>query len=200
MQRVVHSLANGSTRGAEVAVVGGQHALKLKHRAVYVMMQILHDWSDEDSIKILKNVRQAMIATPKHKSDDLCCGCVMNESGTKCGKLRVPLCGGKYGKEIIGERMVNCPHTTIEYSSKLYVVDHILAHGNIIDTQGSSYADVLMMNNFNNGKERYISDMKSVLSQAGFRLLRIIPTRSFYSIVEAEPVIESVSYRSPDYS
>jgi hypothetical protein len=180
LRQGVASLANGHAEGVAVVETGAGPALKLRHSAAYVMMQILHDWDDGDSKRILASLRTAMLAEPTIKDRDLCCG-----GAAGCDGIEVDVCGDD--GNTAGTRKVACPKTVVEYESKLLIVDRMLTKGNMVETQGSNFADLLMMNNFD-AKERYIKGMKKILEESGFRLLRVLPSRSMYAIVEAEPV------------
>ncbi len=96
---------------------------------VYTMKHIIHDWNDEQSIKILRNIHS-----------------VMNEDG----------------KVLIIEMVV--PEGNEPSPSKMMDVQMLIATG---------------------GKERTEVEYRTLLESSGFRLTRIIPTRSPFSIVEA---------------
>jgi hypothetical protein len=96
---------------------------------VYTMKHIIHDWDDEQSIKILQNIHRAM--------------------------------NGK-GKVLIVEMVV--PEGNEPSPSKMMDVQMLVATG---------------------GKERTEVEYRKLLESSGFRLTRIIPTRSPFSIVEA---------------
>lgn len=159
----------------------------IRHSSVYVMMQILHDWSDEESMSILTNLHGAMTAVPT-LPPSFCCAC----GGGDCSATTMEMCGEKssHGSAV----KVPCGPTGVGFSSKLYIVDRVLQEqSTFINSQGSNFADILMMNNFNDAKERYVADMKRILEKTGFRLLRVLPSRSMHSIVEAEPIIANQS-------
>lgn len=102
---------------------------------VYLMKRILHDWDDEDCLRILRACRAAM--------------------------------------------------TT---GSRLLAVDAVVPQGN--EPHPGKILDVLMMASFN-GRERSAQDFRRLLSAAGLRLTRILPTASTLSVVEA--VVEAKS-------
>ncbi len=165
-------------------VVRGDGAIVVEHNAAYTMMQILHDWNDEQSVDILKSLRPAMLWTPSPDafSKDICCGSNPDGSPAQCDGMMVPLAHG-------GEVKVACPKVEGEFSARLLIVDRILSKkGTLISTQGSNFADCLMMNNFNDAKERHVDDMARLAEKSGFRMLRVLPTRSMYGVVVSEPV------------
>lgn len=94
----------------------------------YIMKHIIHDWDDERSIKILKNIHSAI-----------------NEDG----------------KVLIVEIVV--PMDNEPHLSKIMDLEMLVSPG---------------------GVERTEKEYKELLAAAGFRLTRIIPTKSPYSIVE----------------
>lgn len=95
----------------------------------YIMKHIIHDWDDERSVTILKNIHSAM-----------------NENG------------------------------------KLFIVEVVVPTGN--DPHFSKIMDLEMLVS-PGGIERTDVEYEELLATAGFRLTRIIPTQSPYSIIEA---------------
>ncbi len=95
----------------------------------YLMKHIIHDWDDEQSIKILQNIYSAM-----------------NGNG------------------------------------KVLIVEMVIPEGN--EPSPSKILDLQMLIG-TGGKERTEKEYRELLETAGFRLTRIIPTRSPLSIVEA---------------
>lgn len=59
-----------------------------------------------------------------------------------------------------------------------------------VTSMGVELADLVMMNNFNDARERDIRDMRNILNRAGFVLTKVRPTRSEYVIFEAVPAEE----------
>ena len=97
----------------------------------YFMKHILHDWNDQDSTRILKNIRAVIPAT---------------------------------GKLVIGEAVV--PSDGAPHPSKLIDIEMLV---------------------FLQGKERTEPEWRALLSGAGFRLNRIIETKSPLNLIEALP-------------
>jgi cyclopropane fatty-acyl-phospholipid synthase-like methyltransferase len=93
------------------------------------MRSVLHDWSTEASISILKAV-----------------------------------------------------HATMEPTAKLLLVDIVFDEPHDTDPV-KRRSDTLMQ--IIGGKERSQSEFKSMLSEAGFELVRIVHTRSHHSVIEA---------------
>jgi hypothetical protein len=94
----------------------------------YVLKHIIHDWDDERSVRILRNVRSAM---------------------------------GEGGKVLIIEMVV--PDGNQPSPSKVMDVQMLISTG---------------------GKERTESEYRSLLEESGFKLNRIMPTNSPFSILE----------------
>lgn len=109
----------------------------------YMMKHIIHDWDDQHSIKILKNIRAAM-----------------KESG-------------KEGGNEIGNE-----------DRKVLIIEMVVPEGN--EPSSSKFMDLQMLV-METGKERTADEYGRLLEASGFRLARIIPTRSPYSIIEGEP-------------
>lgn len=96
----------------------------------YVMKHIIHDWDDERSIRILRNI-----------------GTAMNQGG------------------------------------KVLIVEMVIPEGNEPSPAKAMDLQMLVMES---GKERTRDEYRSLLEAAGFRLTRIIPTKSPYSLIEGE--------------
>jgi hypothetical protein len=96
----------------------------------YMMKHIIHDWDDERSIKILRNIRSAM-----------------NGDG------------------------------------KVLIIEMVVPEGN--EPHPSKDLDIVMLVN-NSGKERTRDEYRNLFEASGFRLTRVIPTKSPYSVVEGE--------------
>ena len=94
----------------------------------YLMKHIIHDWDDERSVTILKNIRRAMIG-----------------------------------------------------DGKLLVVEMVVPEGN--DPHPSKVLDLEMLVS-PGGVERTEHEYRELYESAGFRLSRIIPTRSPFSVIE----------------
>jgi hypothetical protein len=83
------------------------------------------------------------------------------------------------------------PYTPISFglthNKKIIVIDRLLPETpqNIIADHGGAWGDILMMNNFNNAKERRVKDFSRIFEESGLLLTRVIKTRLMYSIVEA---------------
>jgi hypothetical protein len=94
----------------------------------YIMKHIIHDWNDEDCVKILHSIHEAM------KED---------------------------GKVLIAEMVV--PEGNEPHPAKMMDLEMLVSPGGI---------------------ERTATEYGELLAAAGFRLTRIVPTPSAYSIVE----------------
>jgi hypothetical protein len=98
----------------------------------YIMKAIIHDWSDEDCVRILRNCREAM------------------EEG---------------GRVLIVEQIITDKPEAV--ASKLLDLEMlVMTHG---------------------GRERTEAEFTALLTAAGFRLSRIVPTRSPVAVIEAVP-------------
>lgn len=107
---------------------------------VYILRQIMHDWSDEDCIRILENVKAAMHA-----------------------------------------------------GSRLLVIDTVILGQNDPLFPFKTDCDIDMMV-WTGGRERSRAEFAKILSQAGFKLLRIFEMQSLKSIVEAVLVHEGPAW------
>ena len=102
---------------------------------VYMMIRVLHDWGDEDCVRILRACRAVMTPT---------------------------------ARLLLGEQILE-PDPALGQ-----------AVGYLIDVQ--------MMAMFGRARERTEDEFGDLLQQSGFTLLRVIPTASPISIIEAMPV------------
>jgi hypothetical protein len=112
-------------------VVGGDFFKSVPAGAdIYFMKSIIHDWSDEKCVAILKNCHQAM---------------------------------DKNGKVVLAERVI--PPGNEPFFGKLLDLEMLVM------TQG--------------GKERTEAEYRKLFEAAGFRLTKIVPTRTPMSVIEA---------------
>ncbi len=98
----------------------------------YMMKHIIHDWDDESSVKILRNIHSAM-----------------KEKG------------------------------------KVLIVEMVVPEGN--EPHPSKALDILMLV-IEGGKERTKDEYRKLLEASGFRLAKVIPTKSPYCVIEGERV------------
>lgn len=112
-----------------VEKVSGDFFREVPSADAYIMKHIIHDWDDEKSVAILKNIHQAMTGD---------------------------------GKVLICEVVV--PEGNEPHYSKLLDMEMLVSPGGI---------------------ERTEKEYGELLAEAGFRLTRIIPTKSPFSIIEA---------------
>ena len=96
----------------------------------YMLKHIIHDWDDESSINILRNIHSAM-----------------NENG------------------------------------KVLIIEMVVPQGS--EPHPSKALDILMLV-MEGGKERTKEEYGKLLEASGFRLTRIVPTQSPYSVIEGE--------------
>jgi hypothetical protein len=103
---------------------------------VYFMKHILHDWTDEQAITILRNCRRVL----DRKRD-----------GTQTGKV--------------------------------VLLEFVVPPGN--QPHPSKIIDIEMLF-FPGGRERMEQEWRDLFAGAGFRLSRVVPTKSPFSVIEAE--------------
>lgn len=79
--------------------------INLRHKTVYTLMQVVHDWKDDDCVTMLFNVRQAMTKQPDtyaNPATNPCCAChhstLMSDSpispdqALQCSRLTLDIC------------------------------------------------------------------------------------------------------------
>jgi hypothetical protein len=70
-------------------------------------------------------------------------------------------------------------------TGRILLIEYVIPPGN--DPHPGKLMDVLMLLGTHGGHERTQSEFQSLLASAGFRLTRVVPTDSFYSIIEGRP-------------
>lgn len=113
------------------AVVAGDFFDEVPAGDFYALKNILHDWSDEECVRILGCVRRA-----------------------------------------------------VRPGGRVAVVDVVLPPAN--EPHLGKLQDVFMLLLFT-GRERTRAEFEDLLSRAGFRITRVVPTGGMYSVIEAEP-------------
>jgi len=79
----------------------------------------------------------------------------------------------------------NCRRAMTD-QGRLLLVEYVIPSGN--DPHPGKMMDVLMLLGTHGGRERTEGEFKSLLAAADFSLARIIPTETFYSVIEALPI------------
>jgi precorrin-6B methylase 2 len=96
---------------------------------LYIMKHIIHDWNDDDSIKILKNINQGM-----------------------------------------------------RTGSRLLIIETILKNDNKYSF--GKMLDILMLVITKDGRERTLDEFRSIFDISGFRIKKVIPTITPFSLIE----------------
>jgi O-methyltransferase domain/Dimerisation domain len=120
---------------------------------------------------------------------------VADRCTTACGDISesVPCGGDAYllksiihgaSDELAVQWLRNCCHA-MDGRGKLLLVEYIIPPGN--DLHPGKLMDVLMLVGTHGGRERTEAEFRSLLAEAGFHLARIVPTPSFYSVIEGVP-------------
>lgn len=124
----------------------------------YLLRDILHDWPDEDCVRILSSIRANMRA---------------NET----------VCYGSDGSKVVKPAPVG--HA---YKDRVFIVGRVLVPGtSFINSMGSNDADMVMLGAFGTtAGERTIPHFTSLLDAAGLDLVTVHRTRSHYSVLEAK--------------
>ncbi|KAH9896815.1 S-adenosyl-L-methionine-dependent methyltransferase [Cubamyces lactineus] len=125
--------------------------------STYLIRHVLHDWTDEQVVTILKNVRAAMVSPPlptisrSQEGDDL-----FQPSDSDPAQARTP---------------------------KLLLCEMILRE----DSGRFAYTTSIQVLALNNGIIRTEKDMHALLAQAGFRVVTTHTMRAVDTIIEAVP-------------
>lgn len=135
LPHVIEAIEPAARMGDRIGVVAGDFRESVPADAdVYLLVRVLHDWPDEECLRILRNCRMAM---PAH------------------------------ARLLIAELLLD-PEPS-----------HGPASTYLIDTQ--------MMAMFGTARERTRKEFEQLLAAVPMTVLRVLPTSSSISIVEAEP-------------
>ena len=78
----------------------------------------------------------------------------------------------------------NC-RRAMDGGGRLLLVEFVIPLGN--DPHAGKLMDLLMLVGTHGGRERTEAEFRSLLAEAGFHLTKIMPTASFYSVIEGVP-------------
>ena len=132
---VVEAIPAAARLSGRIDAQGGNFLQSVPGGAdLYLLVRVLHDWSDEDCVRILKNCRSAM---PKQ--------------------------------------------------AHLLIVEQLLDPDPQHGRPTTYLLDIQMMAMFGSARERSRGEFEGLLSASGFTAVRVIPTQSVVSIVEAAP-------------
>lgn len=79
----------------------------------------------------------------------------------------------------------NC-YRAMNGKGKLLLVEYVIPPGN--QSHPGKLMDLLMLVGTHGGHERTESEFKTLLGKAGFEFVRIVPTKTSYSVIEGTPV------------
>jgi hypothetical protein len=132
---VVEAIPPSACLAGRIEVEGGSFFDRVPADAdLYLLIGVLHDWSDDDCVRILRVARASM------RSD-----------------------------------------------ARLLIVEQILEPDPAIGNPMMYLVDMQMMVMFGSARERTEAEFGQLLAASGFTLLRLLPTRSPVSILEAAP-------------
>lgn len=132
---VVAAIPPAGLAGGRISTQGGSFFEKAPAGAdIYLLVRVIHDWADEDALRILRMCRAAMSS-----------------------------------------------------NGRLLIVEQILPPDPSQGRPTDYLLDMHMMAIFGTAQERTEAEFRALLQPAGFDLLRVIPTASLVSILEAVP-------------
>jgi hypothetical protein len=133
---VVEAIAPAARLEGRIDVEGGSFFDRVPAGAdIYLLVRVLHDWSDEDCVRILGTCRAAMSS-----------------------------------------------------NARLLIVEQILEPDPTLGRPTAYLLDMQMMAMFGSARERTEAEFGALLATSGFSALRLIPTASPVSIIEAVPM------------
>lgn len=123
----------------------------------YVLRDILHDWNDEDCIRILRSLAQVM-----RGNESVC----YNSDGSV---VRRPTPAAQ------------------AYKDRVLIVGRIIKpRASFVGSLGTNDADMVMLGAFGTtAGERTVEHFSRLFAAAGLELVSVTPTRSHYSVLEA---------------
>ena len=138
----------------------------------FVLRDILHDWTDDDSVRILASLRRAM-----RDNSTLCYPVSSQTAGTAD-----PLA------PVRGERRAAPAGSASK--DRVFVVARVVYPGvGFVEAMGSNDADLVMLANFGStAGERTLEHFGRLFAAAGLELVTAHATRSHYRVLEARAV------------
>lgn len=139
----------------------------------YALRDILHDWADEDCVRILKALRAAMRGPGGAPTDGAC----YEPDGR-----RAPAAAADAGAP--------AANATAPSPDRVLVIGRVVVPGaRFVASLGSQDADMVMLGAFGTtAGERTTAHYARLFAAAGLALVRVHPTRSHYGVLEARAV------------
>ena len=150
----------GGPRGEEAAC---SHLLPA---VGFVLRDILHDWTDEDSVRILASLRRAM-----------------RDDTTQC----FPLPQTRADEAAPVAPQVRAAPADFAFRDRVFVVARVIVPGvGFVASVGSNDADIVMLGAFGTtAGERTVAHFERLFAAAGLELVKVHDTRSHYKVLEA---------------
>jgi len=127
----------------------------------YLLRDILHDWHDEDCVRILSSIRAVMRGRESH-----------------CYKA----------SESDKEPVTRSAPSSKAFGDRILLVARVVEPGaGFVNSLGSTTADLVMLGAFGStAGERTQAQFEALFDASGLELVAVHPTRSHYKIVEAK--------------
>ena len=146
-----------------------------------VLRDILHDWNDEDSVRILASLRAAM-----------------RDDAAECYARPAADAGGdEAGAWTRSASATATAPAAQAFRDRVFVVARVIVPGaGFIASVGSNDADMVMLGAFGTtAGERTIAHFERLFAAAGLELVQVHATRSHYRVLEARALPAA---RSPE--
>jgi len=142
----------------------------------YALRDIVHDWPDEDVVRILASIAKVMRRDAGGSSS--AAGAAPSLAGA------APVCIAGDGSRVEFPAPADVPGAR---GDRLFLVDRVVRPGvGFVDSMGTNDADIVMLGAFGTtAGERTEAHFARLLAAAGLRVVRVAPTRSHYFVVEA---------------
>jgi hypothetical protein len=176
-----------------------------RRQFAYMLRDIIHDWPDEEVVRIFSALRSAMRYLPGVPANESAAGRSGGGVGGRmlgCTRVNFALGRGSDSPVVRTERYLELPPTAAPADATaprlvtspagpdlLLLVTRVVEPGlSVVASEGASHADIVMLGAFGTtAGERTLPHLQALLAAGGFRFVRRVRVRGRYSVVEAVP-------------
>lgn len=135
---------------------------EVKETYGYALRDILHDWPDEDCVRILSSLSAVM----------------------RGGATPTDTCWDTEGKAVTAQEAGKNKSKAVD---RVFIIGRVIVPGaSFVSSLGSQDADMVMLGAFGTtAGERTTAAYSALLQQSGLTLVKVHPTRSHYAVIEA---------------
>lgn len=147
---------------------------------IYVLREILHDWSDADSLRILREVGPGR---------GRACWRHIPRSCRRHSNARAPAPPRRPAPRRRAPTPRPPPQVRTAIGARagcrLVIVEAVLASAMLSTASARVIGDVHMLSQYGDAKERTEAQLRDLLGAAGFKMTRVVPTKGLFFVVEA---------------